>query len=154
MKNYILTLLIGIILVGCSNDEETELVQSSCEFISFKYYNETQDYLGEMSDEYILIAVDTTLNDNEIENFIETIDIIDQNYNYTNHTSGQYKFKEIPLKLNTSKNCEEITQIVSDINQNTFISYVHFTMVTDDCNNLIWEPIGDLCINSYGSSFM
>jgi len=153
MKNYILTLLIGIILVGCSNDEETELVQSSCEFISFKYYNETQDYLGEMSNEYILIAVDTTFNDSEIESFIETIDIIDQNYNYTIHTSGQYKFKEIPLKLNTSKNCEEITQIISDINQNTFISYVHFTMVTDDCNNLIWEPIGDLCINSYGSSF-
>ncbi|TXD83224.1 hypothetical protein ESY86_13620 [Subsaximicrobium wynnwilliamsii] len=153
MKNYILTLIIGITLIGCSSDNETEPVQSSCNFINFKYYNGTQDLLGVMSNEYILIAVDTTYNESEIQNFITTIDVIDQNYNYTIQTSGQYKFKEIPLKLNTSKDCEEITQIISDLNQNTIISYVHFAMNTDDCNNLIWEPMGDLCINSYGSSF-
>ena len=153
MKNYILTLLIGILLISCSNDDETEPVQSSCDFINFKYYSGTQDYLGELSNEYILIGVDTTFTDSEIENFITTIDVVDQNYNYTIQRSGQYKFKEIPLKLNASKNCEEITQIISDLNQNSIISYTHFTMETDDCNNLIWEPMGDLCINSYGSSF-
>jgi len=153
MKNYILTLLIGISLIGCSNDDEAEPTQSNCDFINFKYYNGTQDFLGEMSNEYILIAVDTTYSDNETENFISTTNIFDQNYNYNIHNISQYKFKEIPLKLNSSKNCEEITQIISELNQNTIISYVHFTMQTNNCDNLIWEPIGDLCINSYGSNF-
>jgi len=153
MKNYILILLIGITLIGCSNADETELVQSSCDFINFKYYNGTQDFLGEMSNEYILIAVDTTYSNNEIENFISITNIFDQNYNYTIHNITQYQFKEIPLKLNTSKNCEKITQIISDLNENTIISYTHFTMITNDCNNAIWEPMGDLCINTYGSNF-
>ena len=153
MKNYILTLLVGISLISCSNDDETEPVQSSCDFINFKYYNGTQDDLGEMSNEYILIGIDTTFNDSEIQNFVSTLDIIDQNYDYTINTSGQYKFKEIPLKLNTSEDCGQITQIISDLNQNEIISYTHYTMDTDDCNNAIWEPMGNLCINSYGSSF-
>lgn len=153
MKNYILTLLIGIALIGCSNGDGTEPVQNSCDFINFKYYNGNQDFLGEMSNDYVLIAVDTTYNDSEIANFISMTNIFDQNYNYTIHNIAQYKFKEIPLKLNTSKNCEEITQIISELNQNTIVSYVHFTMQTNNCENLIWEPIGNLCINSYGSNF-
>lgn len=27
------------------------------------------------------------------------------------------------------------------------------TLKTDNCQNLIWEEIGNLCINSYGSNF-
>jgi hypothetical protein len=153
MKNYIVTFLIGIFIIGCSNDDDAEQVKSSCGFINFKYYNETQDFLGEMSNDYILMAVDTTFTDSEIENFITSTAIIDQNYTYKIHTSAGYKFKEIPLKLNASKNCKEISQLISDLNQNTIISYVHYTMDTDDCNNAIGEPMGDLCINSYGSSF-
>lgn len=152
MKQLFLLICI-VTLISCTKNNEAELVQSSCDFINFKYYNGDQDFLGEMSNEYILIAVDTTYNTTEIENYISTTSIFDQNYNYTIHTTANYKFKEIPLKLNTSKNCEEITQIISDLSQSSIISYTHFTMKTDNCNNLIWEPIGDLCINSYGSNF-
>lgn len=154
MKIFFLILLVGIIFIGCTSDDDgNEPIQNSCDFISFKYYNEEQDFLGEMSNEYILIAVDSTYNDSEIENFISSTNIFDQNYNYTINNNSQYKFKEIPIKLNTSKTCEEITQIISNLNQNNIISYTHFTMDTDNCENAIWETMGDLCINSYGSSF-
>jgi len=153
MKNCILILLIGFTLISCSNGNETEFVQSSCDFINFKYYNGTQHYLGDLSNDYILIAVDTSYRDNEIQNFISSVNDFDQSYNYTIHTIGQYKFKEIPLKFNSSKSCEEITQIISEVEQNTIVAYAHYTMQTDDCNNLIFEPMGDLCVNSYGSNF-
>lgn len=152
MKQLFLLICI-VTLISCTKNDETELAQSSCDFINFKYYNGNPDLLGEMSNEYILIAVDTIYNNTEIENFISTTSIFDQNYNYTIHNIANYKFKEIPLKLNASKNCEEIAQIILHLNQNSIISYVHYTMKTDNCNNSIWEPIGDLCINSYGSNF-
>src|SRR5690606_21897263 len=66
---------------------------------------------------------------------------------------GLYKFKEIALKLNSPKSCEEITQLISDLEQNSIISYTHYAMQTDDCNSPFGEPIGELCINSYGSDF-
>ncbi len=153
MRNYILIVIIGTFLISCSNDDGTNLDQNSCDFINFKYYNGAKDILGDMSNEFILIAIDTSFNDNEIEKFIATIDVVDQNYDYTVQTIAKYKFKEIPLKFNTSKSCEEITEIISDLNKNEIISYTHFTMDTNDCNNAIWESMGDLCINSYGSSF-
>jgi hypothetical protein len=100
-----------------------------------------------------LIGVDTTYSDNQIQNFISTINHFDQNYTYTIHTIAQYKFKEIPLRLKFSKTCEQIAQIISELEQNTIVAYAHYTMQTDNCQNLIWEQIGNLCINSYGSNF-
>ncbi len=154
MKNLIISISsLTLLITGCSKDNETDLVQSSCDFIDFKYYNGTQDYLGELSNDYILIGVDTIYNDSEIQDFISTVNQFDQSYDYTIHSIEQYKFKEIPLKFNSSKTCEEITQIISDLEQNTIVAYAHYTMQTDNCENAIWEPIGDLCVNSYGSNF-
>lgn len=154
MKNLIVSITVfTFIFVGCKKDDNINQAQSSCDFIDFKYYNETQNYLGELSNDYVLIGIDTTNSDNEIQNFISTVNQLDQNYDYTIHNSSQYKFKEIPVKFNSSKSCEEITQIISDLKQNTIVSYIHFTMQTDNCQNLIWEPIGNLCVNSYGSNF-
>ena len=138
--------------MSCSEDDD-ETVQNSCDFIDFKYYNETQDFLGEMSNDYLLIGIDSTYSDSQIQSTIANLNQFDQSYQYAIHQSGNYKFKEIPLKFNSSKNCNQITQIISDIEQNQMISYAHFTMQTDDCDNLIWQPIGDLCVNSYGSNF-
>ena len=153
MKTYLLSLFIGILQIGCSDGDEMENIQNSCTYIGFKYYNGTEDYLGEMSNEFILIGIDTAVSYDEIQDYISRVDVIDQSYTYLMYTSGQYKFREIPLKLNTPKTCEEITQIISDLNQDAIISYTHFTMDTDDCDDLIGEPVGNLCVNSYGSSF-
>lgn len=155
MKKLIISLLLLCsFVIGCNKDDELDPVQNSCDFINFKYYNGMQDFLGELSNDYILIAVDTIISDSEVQDFISINNVFDQNYDYTIHNNiGQYKFKEIPIKFNSSKSCEEITQIISELNQNTIIAYTHYTMQTDDCDNLIWEPIGNLCVNSYGSNF-
>lgn len=153
MKNIILSIVIlSLLVVSCCKDDK-EPVQKTCDFIDFKYYDGAQDHLGVMSNDYLLIGIDSTYSDNQIQSFISGLSPFDQAYNYTIHPSGQNKFKEIPLKFYASKNCAEITQIIADLEQNQIISYAHYTMQTDDCNSLIWEPIGDLCVNTYGSSF-
>lgn len=146
----VLQIMVVTILISSCCKEPT---QSTCDFINFKYYKNAQDYLGELSNEYLLIAVDTIFSNAEIRNFISKVNNFDQNYNYTIHTVGQQKFKEIPLKLSSSKSCEEITQIISELEQEAIIAYAHYTMQTDNCYDLIGEPVGNLCINSYGSSF-
>ena len=114
MKNFILILLIGTVIISCSsNDDDTENIQNSCDFIDFKYYNNTQYYLGEMSNDYLLIGIDLSYTDAQIHLFISSLTEFDQSYNYTTHLSGQYQFKEIPLKFTNSKNCKEITQIIT-----------------------------------------
>lgn len=145
-------LLVGCI-VGCNDRNETDNLQSSCDYINFKYYNGTEDYLGELSNDYLLIACDTTYTNIEIRDFISTVSYFDQNYDYTIYTQTHYKYKEIPLKLKSSKTCQEIASIFFDLQQNSIISYVHYAIQTDNCENAIWEPIGNLCINSYSSLF-
>lgn len=153
MKNLILSIiLLALLFTGCKKDDDLT-PQGDCEFIDFKYYKGEKDNLGEMSNNYILVGVDTTYSDNQIQNFISTITYLDQNYTYTIHKTGQYKFKEIPLRLKSSNNCEQIAHIISELEKNTIVSYVHYTMKTDNCENSIWEQIGNLCINSYGSNF-
>ena len=153
MKNLILSIVtFALLFTNCKKDDDIT-PQGSCDFVNFKYYNGTQYNLGELQNNYILVGVDTTYSDTQIQIFISTVNQLDQNYTYTIHTSGQYKFKEIPLKLKSCKTCEEITQIISELEQNAIVSYIHYTMKTNDCQNLIWEPLGNLCINSYGSNF-
>lgn len=142
-----------IIVFALSCSDQNDLPPTlSCDFVDFKYYDNSQDFLGERSSEYILVGIDTTFTDTQINSFIATLSYFDSSYSYEIHKSGGYKYKEIPLKFSSPKTCEETTQIINVLNQNTMISYVHFTMQTSDCNNLIWQPIGDLCINSYSSS--
>ena len=77
----------------------------------------------------------------------------DPGYTYSIHTTAQYKYKEVPLKFSRSRTCEEITQIIQNLEKQALIAYCHYTMQTNNCMNLIGQPIGNLCINSYGSSF-
>lgn len=146
------TILLCIILSGCAKDDIKQTL-ASCDFIAFKYYHGTQYNLGEISNDYLLIGIDTAYSDKQIKSMISGLNQFDRRYNYLIHKSGTYRYKEIPLKLNISKSCTEIAQIIDDLEQIQMVSYTHYTMQTEDCNNLIWESIGDLCINSYGSNF-
>ena len=141
-----------LILISCKKSDDP-IPHGNCDFVDFKYYKGEQDYLGKLQNNYILIGVDTSYSENQIRSFILTIDYFDQNYAYTIYNAGQYKFKEIPVRLKSAKTCEQITQIISELEQKTIIAYAHYTMKTDNCQNLIWEQIGNLCINSYGSNF-
>jgi hypothetical protein len=154
MKKMLIPLLsLTILITACKKDDETEPIPATCDFIDFKYYNNAPYFLGELSNDYLVLGVDSMYNDSEIHDFISSINQFDQNYDYVIYDIIRYKFREIPLKLNSSKTCEEITQIIADLEAYTIISYAHYTMQTDNCQNAIWEQIGDLCINSYGSNF-
>ncbi len=154
MKKHLpFLILFPFLFARCIDESGNENLQSSCDYIDFRYYNGTEVYLGELSNDYLLIACDTTYTNNEIQEFISTESYFDQNYDYEIYTQANYKYKEIPLKLKSSKNCEELASIISDLQQNSIISYVHYTIQTANCENLIWEPIGNLCINSYSSLF-
>lgn len=153
MKDLTLRFITFVLLfASCGNDNDIT-PQGSCDFVDFKYYYGTKDNLGELQNNYILVGVDTTYSDSLIQTFISTVNQLDQKYVYTIHTAASYKFKEIPIKLKNPKTCEQITQIIREIEQNAIISYVHYTMKTDNCQNAISEQIGNLCINSYGSNF-
>ncbi|MBP1645704.1 MAG: hypothetical protein H6Q16_1279 [Bacteroidetes bacterium] len=155
MKKAIILLLFisSIFCLFTTCKEEDDKPTPTCDFVNFKYYNGEQYYLGELSNNYIVIGVDTSYSETQIQDFISSINQFDQNYSYTIHKSTLHKFKEIPLRLNYSKTCEEITQIISYLKGCEIISYAHYAMQTDYCYNLIGEPMGNLCINSYGSDF-
>jgi len=154
MKNlFFLILSTVLLLTSCIKNDDTDPVLGDCNFIDFKYYNNAPDYLGELSNEYILIGIDTIYSINEIQDFISTVNQFDQNYEYTIHSIERYKFREVPLKIIRPKTCEEITRIIADLEPNPIIAYAHYTMKTDNCQNAIWQPVGNLCVNSYGSNF-
>ena len=136
------------------NDDDNDDDTTNCDFVNFYYCDGRQIPIGELSNDYIVIGIDTTYSDGQIQNFISTVNQLDQNYDYTIHKLGLYKFKEIPVKLNSSKSCEEITQIIADLEQNAIVAYVHYAMQTDNCSSPFMELMGNLCINSYSTSFL
>ncbi|MDL2227434.1 hypothetical protein LJC30_00910 [Odoribacter sp. OttesenSCG-928-L07] len=153
MKKLILIIIaIAFLLASCTK-HDGPTTQCNCNFTDFRYYHGEQVELSEIQDKYILIGIDTTYTDNQIKNFISSIKEFDKKYVYTIHTSSQYKFKEIPLRFKFPKTCEEITQIISNLEKNEIVAYAHYTMKIDHCLNLIGEQMGDLCVISYGSNF-
>lgn len=77
----------------------------------------------------------------------------DQNYEYIIYDQQHLDAKEIPIKFRTAQTCEQITQLISYLKRNPIILYAHYTMKTDDCTNMIFEKMGDLCVNSYTNNF-
>lgn len=137
-----------ILFLGCNKDTTEDRPPGTCNFIDFKYYRDAKDYLGELSTNYIQVAFDTLYTDTEIRKFISSTKDFDQNYKYT-----LYNSKVAALRLNTTKTCEEISDLIFTLKKNPIIEYVHYTMKTNDCMNWIWQPIGNLCVNSYSSVF-
>lgn len=152
MKKIVLPILIlSLLFIGCSKENISK--EKSCKYIDFKYYKGKKDHLGEISNNYLLIGIDTTYSDKQIKSFISKLNQFDKSYHYSIYSFIGYKFKEIPLKFKHSKTCIEITKIIDDLKKNKIISYVHYTMQTDDCTNAIEETIGNVCVRSYGSNF-
>lgn len=147
---FFLTALI-ILSIGCDDNNN---VEEPCNYIDFMYYNDAMYPLGELSNDYILIAFDSTYSDSTIENFISTKEFFDQSYDYTIQSYTYYGCKLVPMRFNESKTCEQITTIISILELATIVVYAHYTIQTDDCSGLIPElPLGNLCVNSYSSLF-
>lgn len=149
MRKFILALF-SVALIFASCNPATE---SDCEFVNFKYYQGEHYYLGEKQNNYILLGIDTTYSDEQIRDFIASDSRFDQTYRYTIYAFELYSIKEIPIRLSTAMSCEGMTQLISDLEQKEIISYAHYTMQTDNCENLHWEDMGNLCVNSYSGLF-
>lgn len=149
-KSYLL-LLAFTLLLSCN--KKSVFDELPCNYNGFKYYDNEPYPLGEMSENYILIGIDSSNSDKSIQDFINSKDYLDNSYNFEIHKDNNYPYKYFGLKLNRTCSCEEISWIINDLEENSMTSFVHYTMQTDDCTNLIWETIGELCVNSYSNIF-
>jgi len=156
-NNWVIT-LVNYTCGGYNGDITISVVNEdpeskACQYVDFKYYQDQPLSVGEMSAEYIVIGSNSLNNNNEIADLIESKNYFDQNYEYNISSYENYPFKQVALKLNYERSCQEITAIIADLKSNAYVDYAHYGMQTDNCTNDIWETIGDLCINSYSSIF-
>src|SRR5690625_6764839 len=103
MKNLILSIIVlAGLLPGCVKEDVAPVME--CGFVGFKYYKDEEDFLGEMSRNYILLGVDTAYDDDEIQEVISSVkDTLHHNSSYTVETTAEYKLKDIPVELHSSK---------------------------------------------------
>lgn len=121
---------------------------SVCNYVDYRYYKNAKLSLGELSNDYILLSFDTTRSETEIRNFIASLPYLDHNYKYT-----LYPWKNVVLRFNTPKSCEEISSIITDLEKESIVEFAHYTMKTNDCQSMIMVPLGNVCVNSYASYF-
>ena len=149
--NLILVALVFTFILSC--EKNVEINELPCNYNDFKYYNNEIYPLGQMSGDYILIGSDSSISDKLIRDLIKSKDIFNQSYDFKIHSDINYPYKYAGLKLNRNCSCGEISWILNDLKRNSIISFAHYTTQTNDCTNLIWENIGDLCVNSYSNIF-
>jgi hypothetical protein len=146
-------LFVGIILTltfGC--DKSENLNELPCSFVDFSYYDDEPQLIGEMSEDYILVGINSDVESSIFQELVNSKRYLDQNYNYEiNSDAPSYKY--IGLKLLKNCSCEEIAWILEDLKKNSIILFAHYTIFSDDCTNLGFEPIGDVCVRSYSTYF-
>lgn len=146
--------LILLSILSCSDaDNEFGNNDKGCGYQGFYYYDDSQQPIGELSSEYLLIGSDTTNREDWL------IEFINQNNNFENislsdinHYSN-YRYNLAVVKFRRSKNCKQMTSIIEMLEEESLIDFVHFIIKTDDCTNAIWEEIGEKCVDSYSNLF-
>lgn len=145
-KIVYLVLLTGL-LASCHKDTIPEVPQN-CHFTNFRYYNGAKDTLGEMSNNYLLVAFDSAYTEYTIRRFIASLHYFDQRYPYTLYSNGL-----ATLKFGSPKTCEEITGIISSLQKESIVEFAHYTLQTNDCLSMIMITLGNLCVRSYSNLF-
>lgn len=151
MNKYVNIIILVFIIAGCSKDESQS---DTCKFINFKYYYNTPETIGELSSDFIFIGVDSNYTDDEIHQFISSNDDFDQNYNYLIINDNKLNYKGIPLKLNESKTCDEITSLIENLKTDPFISYAHYILTSNNCPGLNESVNQSECHVSYSNYFI
>lgn len=147
MKGALYFILFFSLAISCHKDTTPE-TPKGCGFVGYRYYRGVKDTLGEMSNNYLFVAFDTAYNETDIRKFISANKDFDQQYRYTFYGS-----KVTALKFNTSKTCEEITNIIFNLQQQPIVRYAHYTIKTYDCQSPIMVPMGKLCVFVYNNLF-
>lgn len=146
VKGTLYLILFTMLFLSCHKDTADNA--ASCNFVSYRYYKDAKDTIGELSNKYLFVAFDTTYSITDIRKFISSLSDFDQNYRYK-----LYNAKVAALKFSSPKTCEEITGIISSLQKNPIVAFAHYTMKTNDCQSMISTPLGNLCVFSYGSLF-
>ncbi|MBI2273172.1 MAG: hypothetical protein HYU70_05205 [Bacteroidetes bacterium] len=140
-------ILLSILFLSCHKDTTPE-TPKGCGFINYRYYRGAKDTLGELSNKYIVVAFDTTYSETNIRKFISASKDFDQQYRYTLYSS-----KVAALRFNTPKTCEEITAIIFNLEKNAIVEFAHYAMKTNNCQSMVMQPLGNLCVDSYSNYF-
>lgn len=153
--NALFLLTISILTVSCSKDKETSSKETifECNHLDYYYYNDEATTIGSLSNNYLLVAFDSIQSNESIHSFINSKTFFDPDYVSIIYQNELYPYKQVPIKLNGNKTCEEITEIIFDVRLNPSTPYAHYTMQTDECRDPTGEIMGDLCVWSYSSLF-
>jgi hypothetical protein len=148
MKAALYFSLVVTMLISCNKNNEKLSEASSCNFIDFYYYQDSTISLGELSNQYIVVAFDSNATESQIRSYIAADKELDQSYKFTLNNS-----KTAVLKFREPKTCEAITATIARMQKSSMVAFVHYAMKTNDCLNAFGMPMGNLCINSYNSFF-
>lgn len=151
---YLNLVLFTMLFLSCHKDTTENMHVSSCNFTNFRYYGSAKDTLGEMSNNYLSVMFDTTYSESEIRKFISTSTIFDQNYHYTFYTDIDSITRFTIVKFLNPKSCEEITDIIYNLQKNPIVFNANYTIKTNFCQTAFGMPAGNLCVIAYTTCFM
>lgn len=156
IKNLLYPMLFVIVwMTSCSSDDSATVMEYECDFPEFRYMKGEKDYISELSADYLLVGVDTTYNENQILNYLSSLEYLNPDAPYFFVSEYTYNHLHyITLKFGVSKTCEEITQIITELEQNEEITFAHYTMERiGSCNVLAGDSDDRECILSYLETF-
>lgn len=146
MKAALYIILLYTLLMGCDKYSEKIIEPNNCNLINYYYYGDSIITLGELSNEYITVAFDSSATESQIRNFIAVEKIFDTTYHYTPYSYF------VPLKFKEPKSCQEITALITTLQKNPIVVFVHYTMKTD-CSYTFMPILGSKCIMIYSNYF-
>lgn len=148
-------LFVIVLMTSCSSDDNATVIEYECDFPEFRYSRGEKEYISELSEDYLLVGVDTTYNENQILNYLSSLEYLDQDAPY--FFASEYTYNHlhyITLKFGASKTCEEITQIIAELNQSEMILFAHYTMQPiGSCDILAGDSEDRDCVLSYLNTF-
>ncbi|TDO25371.1 hypothetical protein [Sediminibacterium goheungense] len=144
-------LLFFLVFIGCGKDDMYNEADRFCNFKGYYYPNNVANLIGELSNDYIMLGFDSIYNESEIRKFISAEAEFDQQYNY------KLLGKDFAvLKFNTPKTCSAIAAFIAKMQKSPIVSYAHYTMKTNDCNDRFTRfglMLGFTCITIYSDIF-
>lgn len=146
MKAALYTIFLCTLLMGCDKYTEKIIEPGNCNFINFYYYGDSIITLGELSNDYITVAFDSSATESQIKSFIAAEKEFDPTFTYTLY--GYF----VPLKFKEPKSCQEITAVIATLQKNPMVAFVHYTMKTD-CSYTFMPILGSKCVMIYSNYF-
>lgn len=146
MKAALYIILLCTLLMGCDKYTEKVIEPDNCKFINYCYFGDSTALLGELANDYILVAFDSNVSEIQIRNFIATEKEFDPTFTYSLYGNL------VTLKFSQSKSCQDISSFIATLHKVPMITFVHYTMKTD-CSYSFMPILANICVNTYGNHF-